>query len=302
MRKLGEFLLAHQRNAILVAFLCPLLLSLIGISGGHFIAAVVIAFITLRKGPAAGFVVMAWAALAAIGLYAATDYHVIAFAIALITYLFVWGLAYLIRHYRSWPLILEILTVIGLLTVAVLHLAIPDVNQWWAEHLRQYMMNYQRSATMFGLKANEIQKWITTIAPMASGLFYTYLMVPLLIELLLARWWDINVFRGGSLKQEFMFIRLSKLAAGILIALIVLALLKWPYARDALPVIVLMFAVAGLSVLHYAHHMNRQLILLLIVVYIGLVIISDRMAILLALVALVDTWFNLRQRLKQRES
>lgn len=197
---------------------------------------------------------------------------------------------------------MEILTVIGLLTVAVLHLAIPDVNQWWAEHLRQYMMNYQRSATMFGLKANEIQKWITTIAPMASGLFYTYLMVPLLIELLLARWWDINVFRGGSLKQEFMFIRLSKLAAGILIALIVLALLKWPYARDALPVIVLMFAVAGLSVLHYAHHMNRQLILLLIVVYIGLVIISDRMAILLALVALVDTWFNLRQRLKQRES
>ena len=66
MKKLGEFLLAKDSHAIVIAFLCALL-PIFYIPTG-FIAVIIVGLVTLQKGPKSGFWLLTWIALPSIAL------------------------------------------------------------------------------------------------------------------------------------------------------------------------------------------------------------------------------------------
>ena len=69
MRKLGGYLLANNRRAAILAFVCALL-PLIGLPG-DLLTAILVGFITLRKGAKAGLFLLAFVALPTISFLVA---------------------------------------------------------------------------------------------------------------------------------------------------------------------------------------------------------------------------------------
>ncbi len=293
MRKIGEFLLAHNRNAIIVAFVCTLL-PLIYLPGG-FAAAIIVGLVTLKKGAKDGFWVLVWVALPAICLLFLKRFGV--FDILLLRCVLVWLFAIMLRQFSSWRMILEVAVLLGFLVVAGLHLAVPDIKTWWAGHIAAYMKAFDL-ANAWKLSAAEVQGFIGRLVPFATGVAIVVVFMGTFIQLILARFWYAALFERGLLKKEFSEIRMGQILAVILFLAIVGAFLKMAFAIDFLPVILLPFVVAGLSFLHYWVARNKKLLIPLILIYVGLLMLPYLAVLILALLAFIDSWYDFRIKLK----
>ena len=164
MENLGKFLLAHDKNAIIVAFLAALL-PIFYIPTG-FIAAIVVGLVTLKKGPKAGFWVIAWVALPSIAMLALRKIG--PFDIVFACCVGIWIFATLLHRYRAWSIVLGAIVLVGVLAVIGVHLAIPDLQAWWIAHLTAYMQTFLANSRWHA-KITPAE-FANAIAPMATGL------------------------------------------------------------------------------------------------------------------------------------
>ena len=102
MKQFGEFLLRKNANAIAVAFLAALL-PLFSIPIG-FVAVVIVALVTLQKGPIQGLWILAWVALPALALLVLKQVGPVDFL--LIRCVLIWLLAAILYRYQTWELLL----------------------------------------------------------------------------------------------------------------------------------------------------------------------------------------------------
>lgn len=293
MRKVGELLLASNRNAAIAAFLCTLM-PLIKLPGGFF-AAIIVALVTLQKGFKAGLIILAWVALPAVSLLFLHRWGV--FDVLLVRCLLVWLFAGILGSSAgSWRLILEISALLGFFMVVGLHLFIPDLKAWWSQQLTHYFRE-MGIASAWKLTPEKMNLLINKVAPIATGIVYVVVMMGSLLQLLLARWWQAFLFNPGGLRREFIQIRIGRLLA--LVAMVVLGgvFLKIDFLMDYTPVMLLPFMVSGLSLLHLFVTLNKSLVFPLILVYIGLLFLPVLVVLLLALAGYVDSWVNLRKKI-----
>lgn len=295
MRKFGLYILAENRRAAMVALICALL-PLIGIPTG-FIATIIVGLVTLRKGIKAGLMVLAFAILPAI-CFLIADRHgfFYGYYILVAQCLLIWLFAMVLRLTLSWRLMLEIATAIGVLGVILVHAFIPQVADLWI-NLYQQHMDSLRWATMFHGsmdKTNEIIQHASLIATGALalvGLFFVF------VELLLARWWETAIYSPGALKTEFDRIRIDRIAAGILLIATIGLYWKSTWLIDVYPVLLLPFIIGGLSILHKIASKRKELIVLMVIIYLALFLVPFFAVILLALVGFIDSWIAFRKRL-----
>ena len=66
--------------------------------------------------------------------------------------------------------------------------------------------------------------------------------------------------------------------------------------QDCLPVLLVLFAVQGVAVVHAVVRLQQKHKAWLIVMYILLLIMMPQMVFLLALIGVLEQWFNFRQR------
>ena len=295
MRKIGEFLLANQRNAAIVAFLCTLS-PLISLPGG-FLASILVGFITLCRGAKAGLFILAWVALPAVALMYLHRFGV--FDVLLLRCVLVWLFATVLAKYASWRLVLELAVVIGFVAVVGLHLFISDPHGWWVNQLTTYVSEMSK-VTSWKLSATETQHLIQRFAPIATGITAFVMLFGTWLLLLLARWWQTTLFEPGALRKEFLQIRMSRGLALIALAVIVGALMKLSFVIDFFPVLLLPFMVSGLSFLHFIVTLKKGLVLLLILVYVGLLFLPFYIVLLLSSAGYFDVWFDCRKYIAKR--
>src|SRR5207244_4472322 len=84
----------------------------------------------------------------------------------------------------------------------------------------------------------------------ATGFQVVFLWLGTLINLMLARSLQSMLYNPGKLFPELEAVRLSKWDGLIFLVIAVASLQKIAIAQDALPVVLLTFLLAGLSVLH----------------------------------------------------
>lgn len=292
MKKLGEYLLAKDAHAIIVAFICALL-PLFYLPVG-FIAAVIVGFVTLNKGSKAGFWVIAWVALPAIATLALR--RVGAFDVLLLRCFAVWGLAILLQKHRSWGLVLELVATIGVITIVALHFIFPNLHQWWVNQLTDYLNEIGKASSFkSGITPGSLVK---RISPFATGLVSFFFVSGVILELALASFWQSIIVPTVSFGKQFIQTRIGKFSAMASILLLILALLEVTVAIDALPLVIFPFFVAGISLIHFLTRLKEAMLGVIIVMYIGIIFLPIFFISALAAIGFIDSWIDIRKRLQ----
>lgn len=291
LRKIGEFLLANDRNAAIIGLLFALL-PLINLPGG-FLASIIVGFVTLQKNYKSGLFVLAWVALPAVALLVLGRFDV--FDILLLRCFLVFIFALVLKRYYSWRLVLELGALLGFVVVLGLHLFIPDMAGWWTGHINAYIKELSQ-ATTWQLSPGETKQLIARMAPVATGISAGFVLLATFIELLVARWWQTAIFHPGVFRTEFTQIYFGKIPAIILTLILIGVFSQVPLIIDFFPVALVPFMIAGLSLLHFLVERNRRLFIPVLLVYLALFFLPVIVVGLLAIIGYIDSWVNFRER------
>lgn len=285
MRALAEFVMRGRAQAIGVAVAGIVLPFFVWIS------AAVVGLVVLRRSPQDAFIVLGWSVLAAAammlwhgdpGPLAAMFGTAVAAAV--------------LRWMRSWPLALAVIVVAGLLSALLLNIADGGFIAELVTRLNAFLtmlreqMPAEQAALLGEMNAVQVSGLL--------GLRSAFLMV---IALVLARWWQALLYNPGGFREEFHRLRLpvpivlALLAAGLLLALVGGEYKIWALLF-ALP-----FVVAGFALVHGVVGIKRWGRGPLVVLYVAWVLVWELVTATLLLLAVADSWWDFRGRLRARQ-
>lgn len=289
MQSLAEYVMRGRKQAIGMT----LLFNLIPFLG--WISDVIMALVTLRKGAKEGMVILLWAILPSV-VFAVLGYSQLWFYNILGGSVVIYLLALVLRNTQSWVMVLYVTVLLGVVGVISVHIYNPDIITVWDKQLNNYfqLLKQQWDTT----KIANAQQMLAVLAKLATGIQIVFLMISNLVSLLFARWWQSLLYNPGALRPELCNIRLSFIAIGILFVFVLGSLGGVAVAIDNIPVVIMPFVFAGLSLLHSVIAMVKASKIWLVVFYSLWVILFPYVTILLLIVALVDSWWDFRHRLQ----
>ncbi len=300
LRKFTDFILQSRSRAFGVAFVCayiPLLGS---------ISILIAGLVTLRKGMLEGALIL----FAATAPFLLSYYMVsppaeqaemalIALVAVVVSNVLVWVYAILLRRYDNWSLILELSVLVSVVIIGAVHIFNPDIQNWWGTQLTAFFA--KATAGMTGMPNSDVVmqvQVVNVIKPFATGLAALSILLNGLLQLLLARWWEVIMFATpGTLRKELYNIRFGYVVGALFVAIVL-----WSFSGDAMaldirPVFYGLFFIAGLSVVHYLLAPAKYGWFGLVLVYIALILLFPKSIMAVAVFALLDVLLNLRRRL-----
>ena len=187
---------------------------------------------------------------------------------------------------------------LGLLTVAAMHLFLPDPTQWWHQVMAPMFESLSQSSS-WQLDKEQTQHLAIGTASIMTGLVAAGFTINVMLGLLLGRAWQASLYNQGAFAEEFCQLKLGKKAALLVVALMAITLSplrhNMAWLVDCLPVLLSLFALQGLAVLHSVIRTKQKSKLWLVAVYVLLFVMMPQMMVLLATVGVVEQWFNFRK-------
>lgn len=297
MRHFGALLLAKEKNAIIVAFLAALL-PVFSIPTG-FVAVIVTALLTLERGAKSGFWVLTWVALPSIAMLALRKVGLA--DLLLLRCFLAWGFALLLRRYKSWSIVLLAMTItVAVLLLLGMHFLFPDAIAWWQTQLTASatrMLHLMPAALQkFDVKTLSPGNMARVMAPFALGSIAFLAAGSLLLELIIARFWQKTIVSPKNLDIAFSAISPNWLFVILPLVLIGLSFL-YPDKIDVfIPVAFFPLSIAGLSVLHFFAQTKKVIAVFLFVVYVGFILFPMLIVPILAVIAWADFIVNFRKK------
>lgn len=302
LRRFTDFILQGRLQAMAVVFIAAFL-PVVG-----SISIIIVALVTLRKGIIDGALVLLAATFPYLLGYATypasgrTDLVMGVMALGVISNLLTWLFALMLRRFSNWGFTLELAGLLGVIGVVVLHLIFPGIEKWWLTELTTY---FSKTASMAAgqetdamLQAAEAGA-VDYIKPYATGLLLVGVLLNVMMQLVMARWWQAFLFNPGGLRKELYSIRLGYIAAAMFIMGTVLGYFGNATALDAMPILYGVFCVAGLSMSHALLAAVKNGWILLVLIYLGVVWLFPYGVVAIAFVALFDTLLDFRKRLRK---
>lgn len=253
----------------------------------------VVSLVVLRHGLAEGSLVLMWAALPMLGVY----FLVGDLTPAILLFGTV-ALAYTLRATVSWEMTLLASVVLasvgGLLFELTASGLVDQAVNLYLEVLQQAksQLTDPQQVAAFILPTPEAARSVVL------GFVTMGYAVSMLVCLMLARWWQGVLYNPGGFQQEFHQIRLSPLvSAGLVFA--VLACFSIEALNQWVQVLTVPLIVAGLSFAHWYIKEKQLSGSWLVSLYI--IVILLRLFPALAFVALMDSWFDLRKKIRTNE-
>ena len=283
------------QSAIVIAAMSLMALMLPPVS---YLASGIVALCTLRAGPKEGITVLLMAtvvfALAAMSLM---DQPLLAGIFLISNWLPVYGISLILGYTRSLSVSLLVTTGIGVLLVVGTYIVLPSPAEWWLQMMGP-MVEMLEAQPGWKLDEAETQSFVATLSSVMTGLLVAGLFANIVLGLLLGRAWQAMLYTPESFAEEFQQLRLGKTSAIVMIVTTVTALLAGPSVpllQDCMPILVVLFVVQGLAVTHAIVRLQQRHTAWLIVMYVLLLIMTSQMAVLLALIGVLEQWFNFRQ-------
>ena len=283
------------QSAIVIAAMSLMALMLPPVS---YLASGIIALCTLRAGPKEGITVLLIAtsvfALAAMLLM---NQPLLAGVFLMSNWLPVYGISLMLGYTRSLSMSLLVTTVIGVLLVVGTYIVLPNPAEWWLQMMMP-MVEMLEAQPGWKLSQTETQSFVSALSRVMTGLLVAGLFANIVLGLLLGRAWQAELYSPESFAKEFQQLRLGKVAATVMAVTTVTALLassSVPLLQDCIPILIVLFVVQGLAVTHAIVRLQQRHKAWLIVMYILLLIMTSQMAVLLALIGVLEQWFNFRQ-------
>lgn len=293
MRGLFEYVMRGRKQAILMI----VLFNLIPFLG--WLSDVIVALVTLRKGAKEGFLVLMWAVLPSI-VFAVIGHPQFWFYNVVGGSLMVYLSAITLRNTNSWATVLCYAMLLGIVGVIAVHIYNPDIAADWAKQLSNYVqwLKGQWSTT---LDFKRMETAVPLFAKFGTGLQIIFILVSDLVSLLVARWGQSLLYNPNALQPELLNIRLGYIAIGTLVLLVLGSTSGIAVAIDSMPLVLMSFSLAGLSLLHGAITLTKASKAWLFGFYGLWVLLFPYLTMLLVFAALMDCKWNFRHRLQLRK-
>lgn len=290
-QRFGQFILKGRWQAFLSALLFAALPFLTWVSG------VIVGLVTLRKGSSEGFLTALWASLPSI-IFAIHDKTPFLVGVAISSFL-IWALAMLLRKTANWALVLCAAALAGVSIVGIFHIVEPNTAAWWIKHLTASASNVEQNLKIPAEQQQNLKRILENISLIATGLQVMLYSFMVLMELFFARGLESSLFNKGKLAHEAKRIRLTVWAGIALLIMAFLARFEQGFFLDALPVLVLPFVFAGVSVVHFVMTQGKLRLGWFIAFYaliVFMVFFVPALLMIFMFLALLDSAVNIRLR------
>jgi len=279
MRAFAEFVMRGRLQATGVCIACGILPFV------HWVAIAVIALVVLRKGLLEGALLMLWTGLPlAAWLLIGPDPSVLLVLVG------TFGLALLLRTTLSWQWVLA-----GAVAVAVASaLVIEHFAGGWLQQTMAWYADLLKSTEARQPDLTDDQLRHLLVGLLAMGQAYA-----MIVCLVLARWWQSLLYNPGGFRQEFHNLRLSPALSWGLIGLTVLlfAVGDPTYARW-IPLLTVPMIVSAIGLVHWIVAKKKLSGNWLVVFYILLLGLIQVIYPVMASLALIDSWIDVRKRIE----
>jgi hypothetical protein len=303
LRRFTDFILQGRFQAMGTAFV----LAFIPVIGT--VSILIAALVTLRKNIVEGGLVFVAASLPLLIQYIAVpaenqnEMLLYIIVIMLMTNVLTWFFAVLLRLYGSWNPIMEASILIGFLAIGLIHILYPDIQDWWVKQFSAYFG--KTLEVVDSLRSESAQQdlrleLMTVAKRYATGFAAASILINVLLQLAIARWWQATIFNPGGLPKELQQIRLGYAAAGLFVVMLLLSYFKNSLALDMMPLLYVIFALVGLSFLHYAVSFTKVSWLWITLVYMGIIGLFPFSLMVVAVIGLFDIGLNFRNRINIR--
>ena len=287
LHRFASYVMRGRRQAVIAGLLFTIL-PLFG-----WVSNVIVSLVTLRRGAKEGAIVLLWVILPAVVVASLGNRLIILYGIiggSLFTYV----LALVLRQTQSWKAVLTTSLLLGLLAILLVHAWIPNITEVWVNQFDHYALLLKNQ---FNVAVNTTH--LQFFAKFATGFQVAFISLSVLINLILARGFQSMLYNPGQLRPELKSVRLSFWEVLVLLVIGVLSFLGIVMAQDALPVLGLIFALAGLSVFHAVADLRNVANKWIFLFYVLLAVFFPYVAAALIVFAMIDSVLNLRYRLKR---
>ena len=217
---------------------------------------------------------------------------------SLMQLLLIVGLAVYLAHTASWPQVIQSIFGLAAAIVVVFHLSVDDPVSFWVNALKALVDWDQLQASLADVNLNDL---LNQVAVHMTGLFAASMSLVFTLSLMLARQWQAALYNPGGFKEEMYALRLSKTAALVVSAIIMLAL----FSRSALLIDLIfvglgMFLFQGIALAHSVRAQLNAPKAWLLALYIPLALLPVQTGLLVAVFGMVDTFADFRAYLARR--
>ncbi|MCH8257219.1 MAG: hypothetical protein IIA75_04850 [Proteobacteria bacterium] len=271
----------HAVGATLISTSLPLL---------NWLGSAIVGLVILRKGPVEGLMVLMWALMPlGITLYLIGDPS------SVIALLGTAILAYVLRVTVSWEITLAIAVLVSAFGSLVFELTATDVLavivEWYMEYMRQLAGQLQQTGELSVAEAKN-----SILGFFAIGQAYA-----MLAFLVLARWWQSELYNPGAFGKEFHQIRISPVLSTTLVVMMLFCFVFSEQLGRWIPLLTVPLIVSALAFVHWVMGTRKLSGNWVFGFYLLLLLLFQVVYPLLASLALVDSWFNLRTRIQSKE-
>jgi hypothetical protein len=304
MRALAEWVMRGRSQAItatVVTASIPLLFVLIEATNARMflglvatvlmtLSAAIVGLVTLRRGTSDGVGLMLWALAPALIWLVWRDE-----ASPLITLLGTTALAVQLRRSMSWSSTLSVATVAGVLTSLLVDKLLPGLASEVTEAAEMLTEALAEANPQVAKGLDSL--WLRELL---FGVIVAAYLGTVLTSLAISRWWQAMLYNPGGFRAEFHNLRLPPVFAAV--GLIVLVLgnslpgetVRW------LPVLVTPFVMASMALVHGTVALRGLSRSWLIAFYAIMFIVGPYLIALLIMLAVADSFIDIRKRLAAR--
>ncbi len=298
MQFLAAFIMKGRLQAMIVASTFALLS--LPFPPVSIVSSASVALVTLRRGSKEGLYVLICACLAA-GLLSTLLLGGYQFALlyGLVLWVPVWLIALVLREGRHLGVAIEIAILLGIAAVIGFYLYQTDVAQFWRQILE--VMIQPMLAANPDVPIESLRQSADVFAHYMTGGIAAGTVYGLLFGLFLARWWQSVLYNPGGFRLEYLALRSHpKLAIASVLIIAVAFLASGMIAELCWNITILLFVLytfMGAAVLHCTFASMKTARFMVPFLY-ATVLIIPHVMVLVALFGLLDTWLDLRNKLK----
>jgi hypothetical protein len=265
-----------------------------------YLASGVIVLTTLRMGPKEGLLVVV-ASLAVFTGFAMLllGNFVISVGLLLSGLLPIYLVTLVLGYTRSLSLSVLASAGLGVLVVLLMHILLSEPAVWWQQVLQPFVEVLQQQPS-WQASQEQTSAVLASIASLMTGFIGAGITLNALFGLFIGRSWQSNLYNPGGFTDEFVNLQLGKPAALLTIGLMAISLLpiktSLPFIADCLPVMLVIFVVQGLAIVHkrLRQRQKTKLVLMAYVVLAVLIFVLPPLAIVLAMIGVLEQWKNFR--------
>lgn len=284
-----QALIATAGFAALSVFLAPF---------GILVGAI-IALVTLRVSVAEGLKTLIWGVVSHTAVTLLLTGNYFPAVVSVIEYMLpIFLMAVILRNTQSMASALQFAMIIVGSGLIAFHLLVADPAQWWIAQFNEFVVPL--------LKESQIDYNLETISEMAgmvSLLIAIFIIILWYSILLVARWWQSELYNPGAFKADFYDLALPRSVAYMAILLAIIGLINGAepgLAYDLSGVLIAGLMFQGLAIAHKTVAVNELHAAWLAGLYVLLFFVPQTMLIL-ATIGMVDSWIDFRSRLENEE-